>query len=111
MLVNSPNEIVCHAGSLVSSWAGLISKKELQDLLQEGAKMLVRATNSRGSRILGWQGGRDCLTYSYNGETNPDRRSDYLGVGNDLGMAGHAAVACEREVEYARVPLDPEMDG
>jgi hypothetical protein len=52
MLVNSPNEIVCHAGSLVSSWEGL-SKKELQDLLQECAKMLVCAANSRGSRILG----------------------------------------------------------
>jgi hypothetical protein len=109
MLVNSPNEIVCHAGSLVSSWAGL-SKKELQDLLQECAKRLVHAANSRGSRILGWRGGRDCLTYSYNGEINPDRRSDYLGVGNDLGMAGRAAIACEREVEYTRVPLDPEMD-
>lgn len=52
VLVNSPNEIICHAGALVSSWAGL-SKKELQDLLQEGAKMLVRAASARGNRILG----------------------------------------------------------
>lgn len=47
MLVKSPNEIISHAGLLIFSWAGL-GKKELQDLLQEGAKLLVRATNTRG---------------------------------------------------------------
>jgi hypothetical protein len=36
-----------------SSWAGL-SKKELQDLLQEGARLLVRAASSRvGRQIMG----------------------------------------------------------
>jgi hypothetical protein len=32
ILIKSPNEIICHIGALISSWAGL-SKKELQDLL------------------------------------------------------------------------------
>ena len=47
ILIKSPNEIICHIGALISSWAGL-SKKELQDLLQEGAGLLVGATSSGG---------------------------------------------------------------
>jgi hypothetical protein len=41
-LIKSPNEILCHACALMTHWAG-ISKKELQDLLQEGAKLLMKA--------------------------------------------------------------------
>jgi hypothetical protein len=34
-------EVICHAYALMISCAGL-SKKDLQDLIQEGAKLLVR---------------------------------------------------------------------
>jgi hypothetical protein len=38
-LIISTNDIMCHASALILSWTAL-SKKELQDLLQEGAKLL-----------------------------------------------------------------------
>jgi hypothetical protein len=44
ILIKSPNEIICHVCALMISWAGL-SKRELQDLIQEGAKLLVRAAS------------------------------------------------------------------
>jgi hypothetical protein len=47
-VVNSPVEIVCHACALIFNWAGL-SKKELQDLLHDGAKLLLKAANARNS--------------------------------------------------------------
>jgi hypothetical protein len=37
-------------------------------------------------------------------------RSEYLGVGTDLGAAGTAAVGCEREVGGASTFLDLGMD-
>jgi hypothetical protein len=42
ILIKSPNEILCHAYALMTYWAGL-SKKELKDLLQDGAKLLMKA--------------------------------------------------------------------
>jgi hypothetical protein len=56
ILIKSPNEIICHIGALISSWAGL-SKKELQDLLQEGAGLLVRAASSGVGRLREPRGG------------------------------------------------------
>lgn len=44
VIIKSPKEIICHACALMISWVGL-SKKELQDLIQEGAKLLVRAAS------------------------------------------------------------------
>jgi hypothetical protein len=60
-----------------------------------GCRRKEDTDRSVDQEACGW----DCLTYSYNGEINPDRRSDYLGMGNDFGIAGRAAVACECEVE------------
>jgi hypothetical protein len=34
ILIKSSNEIICHVCALISSWIGL-SKRDLQDLLQE----------------------------------------------------------------------------
>lgn len=45
-IIKSSSEIICHACALIWVWAGLI-KKELQDLLQEEAKLLVQATSGR----------------------------------------------------------------
>jgi hypothetical protein len=42
----SPNEIIYRACALISVWAGIM-KKELQDLLQEEAKLLVWAVSGR----------------------------------------------------------------
>lgn len=44
ILINSSKDIICHACALMKFWTGL-SKKELQDLIQKGAKLLVRATS------------------------------------------------------------------
>jgi hypothetical protein len=44
ILIKSPNEIICRASALMISWAGL-SKRELQGLIQEGTKLLVRAAS------------------------------------------------------------------
>jgi hypothetical protein len=48
IVVNSPVEFVCHACALIFNWAGL-SKKELQDLLHDGVKLLLKAANARNS--------------------------------------------------------------
>lgn len=40
VLINSPLEIICYASALMNYCAGL-SKKELQDLIQDVAKLLV----------------------------------------------------------------------
>jgi hypothetical protein len=45
-LSNSPNDIICHASACIYHWAGL-SKKEIQDLLQEGARLLVGVANAK----------------------------------------------------------------
>jgi hypothetical protein len=41
VLIKSPYEILCHACALVKTWPGL-RKKELCELLQEGAKLLMK---------------------------------------------------------------------
>jgi hypothetical protein len=46
IVIKLPVEIVCHACALIMKWAAL-SKKELQDLLCNGAKLLLKAANAR----------------------------------------------------------------
>jgi hypothetical protein len=46
IVINSPVEIVCHACALIMKWAGL-SKRELQDLSHDGAKLLLKAANAK----------------------------------------------------------------
>jgi hypothetical protein len=46
IVINSPMEIVCHACALIMKWAGL-SKRELQYLLHDGAKLLLKAANAK----------------------------------------------------------------
>nr|ACG24958.1 hypothetical protein [Zea mays] len=45
ILIKSSIDIICHAGAIIISWARL-SKKEPQDLLREGARLLFRAANA-----------------------------------------------------------------
>jgi hypothetical protein len=42
ILINSPKDSICHACALLNVWACL-RKKELLDLIREGAQLLVRA--------------------------------------------------------------------
>jgi hypothetical protein len=44
VLIKSSSEIMCYGSALMFCWAGL-SKKERYDLIQEGAKLLVRAAS------------------------------------------------------------------
>jgi hypothetical protein len=44
VLIRSRRDIVCHSCALLTYLAGL-SKREFQDLIQEGAKLLVRAAS------------------------------------------------------------------
>ena len=44
ILIKSPNEIICHASALISSWSGL-SKRDLHEVLREGVRLLVRAAS------------------------------------------------------------------
>lgn len=46
IVIKSLVENVCHARALILNWAGL-SKKELQDLLHDGVKLLLTAANAR----------------------------------------------------------------
>lgn len=46
IVTKSPVEIVCHTCALIMKWAGL-SKKELQDLLHDGVKLLLKVANAR----------------------------------------------------------------
>jgi hypothetical protein len=46
IVIKSHVEIVCHACTLMMKWIGL-SKKKLQDLLHDGAKVLLKAANAR----------------------------------------------------------------
>lgn len=46
ILIKSPIQVICHTCALIYYWAGL-RKNELQDLLQEGAKLLVRVAHAR----------------------------------------------------------------
>jgi hypothetical protein len=46
IVINSSVEIVCHACTLIMKWTGL-SKRELQDLLHDGAKLLLKAANAK----------------------------------------------------------------
>lgn len=45
-MIKSPYEILCNPCALIKMWAGL-SKKELCDLLQEGAKLLMKVVSSK----------------------------------------------------------------
>jgi hypothetical protein len=46
LLIKSPNEVICQVCALMIHWVGL-SKKDLQDLLQESAKLLLRDVSAK----------------------------------------------------------------
>lgn len=51
VLINSPNDIIWPACALITYWTRL-SKKELQDLLQEGARLLVHVANAKVDNLI-----------------------------------------------------------